>query len=321
MMKKLLMIGLITLAGQQLMAQSKTDTVVVELTKSSRVMFTLSDRNDLPLLRQYDYQALFNHILNKVEGISPQSVTPDTIVEEHYEEVIWEDDEKADREWKERRVGRSYRRSNSSFNVDLGLNNFISNGNFPSGELYEVRPWGSWYVALNSVQRLRLGGKFYTEWGLGISWYNFKFQNDNVLISKDENGLIFSEDLTPSRNYRKSKLTAGYLQASFVPVLDFGGYGRKVRLWDAEGSRFRIGLGPYAAYRIGSHSKVVYSEGSGREKDKERDSFYLENFRYGVRLQVGIRSADFFFNYDLNNLFSDKPDNPRLNAFSFGIIF
>ncbi len=321
MMKSLLMIGLITLAGQELIAQSKTDTVVVELTKSSRVMFTLSDRADLPLLRQYDYQALFNHILNKIEGVTPQSVAQDTVEEDHYEEVVWEDDEKSDREWKERRVGRSYRKSRSSFNVDLGLNNFMSEGKFPTGELYEVRPWGSWYLALNSVQRLRLGGKFYTEWGLGLSWYTFKFQNDNVLVSKDENGIIFTEDITPSRNYRKSKITASYIQASFVPVLDLGGYGRKTRLWDGDGSRFRIGVGPYAAYRIGSHSKVVYSEGSGREKDKERDSFYMENFRYGIRLQIGIRSTDFFFNYDLNNLFSDKPNNPKLNAFSFGIIF
>lgn len=75
------------------------------------------------------------------------------------------------------------------------MNNLLADGRFPNGELYEVRPWGSWYVGINSVQRLRLGNKFYTEWGLGLSWYNFKFQNDNVLISKDENGVIFAEGL------------------------------------------------------------------------------------------------------------------------------
>ncbi len=321
MMKNILMIGLVTLAAQELTAQSKTDTVIVELTRSSRVIFTLSDTADLPLLRQYDFQALFRHILNKVEGVTPGPVSADSAEAEHYDEVTWEEDEKADREWREKRLGKSYHRSRSSFNLDFGMNNLLADGRFPNGELYEVRPWGSWYVGINSVQRLRLGNKFYTEWGLGLSWYNFKFQNDNVLISKDENGVIFAEGLDPAINYQKSKLTVSYLQASFVPVLDFGGDGRKTRLWDAEGSRFRIGVGPYAAYRIGSHSKVVYSEGNGKEKDKERDSFYLENFRYGVRLQLGIRSADFFFNYDLNNLFSDKPNNPKLNAFSFGIIF
>lgn len=320
-MKIALLTGLIALAGNASFGQTQKDTVIVELTRSSRVVFILSDRSDMPLLRQYDFQALFNHILNKVEGTVPESMAQDTTADEQYEEVIWEDDEETDRSWREARIRRSYRKPRSSFNLDFGLNNFMEGKSFPNGELYEVRPWGSWYVGINSVQRLRIGGKFYTEWALGLSWYNFKFENDNVLISKDENGVILTEDLTPSRDYRKSKLTASYLQASFVPVLDFGGSGRKTRLWDAEGSRFRIGVGPYAAYRIGSHSKVVYSEGGGREKEKERDSFYLENFRYGVRVQLGIRSTDFFFNYDLNNLFSDKPNNPQLNAFSFGIIF
>ncbi|MCS6974886.1 MAG: hypothetical protein N2044_08800 [Cyclobacteriaceae bacterium] len=321
-MKTCLLAGLIAIAGYEAIGQAKTDTVVVELTRSSRVVFTLSDRNDLPLLRQYDFQALFNHILNKVEGVPAEAIS-DTLADkqQEYEEVIWEDDEEGDRNWREVRIKRVYRKPRSSFNLDLGMNNYLTDGNFPNGELYEVRPWGSWYVAMNSVQRMRIGGKFYTEWALGLSWYTFKFENDNLVISKDENGVIFAEDLTPGRNFRKSKISASYLQASFIPVLDFGGSGRKARIWDAEGSRFRIGFGPYAAYRIGSHSKLVYSEGSGKEKDKDRDSFYLENFRYGLRLQLGIRSTDLFVNYDLNNLFSDKPNNPRLNAISFGIIF
>lgn len=102
MMKNILMIGLVTLAAQELTAQSKTDTVIVELTRSSRVIFTLSDTADLPLLRQYDFQALFRHILNKVEGVTPGPVSADSAEAEHYDEVTWEEDEKADREWREK---------------------------------------------------------------------------------------------------------------------------------------------------------------------------------------------------------------------------
>ncbi|MBA4054703.1 MAG: hypothetical protein C0490_08335, partial [Marivirga sp.] len=75
----------------------------------------------------------------------------------------------------------------------------------------------------------------------------------------------------------------------------------------------------YVGYRIASHSKIVYKE-DGKEKDKEHDSFYLNNFRYGVRLQVGYRATDLFFNYDLNELFASGK-GPNLNAFSFGVIF
>ena len=90
-------------------------------------------------------------------------------------------------------------------------------------------------------------------------------------------------------------------------------------MWDGNNNSFRIGLGPYIAYRISSHSKLVYNDG-GREKDKNTDNFYLNNFRYGMRLQLGYRSTDLFFNYDLNELFVEGR-GPKLNAFSFGVIF
>ncbi|MCU0398702.1 MAG: hypothetical protein MUC73_11440, partial [Cyclobacteriaceae bacterium] len=238
------------------------------------------------------------------------------------EEIIWEDNDEDDDEWYSNHGRQHSRKTHHSINFDLGVNNYLSDGKFPdeSDELYTVRPWGSWYVGINSIQHTPISGKLYLEWGLGISWYNFKFEQDNVLISKSEDGLVFTED-TRDVQFIKSKLTASYINASLVPVFDFGGRGIKTRVWDSYGSKFRIGLGPYAGYRIGSHSKLVYDDGD-KEKDKDFNNFYLNNFRYGLRLQLGIYSTDLFINYDLNELFStSKPNNPSLNAFSFGIVF
>jgi hypothetical protein len=120
-------------------------------------------------------------------------------------------------------------------------------------------------------------------------------------------------------NFKKSKLSASYVHASLVPIVDFGGHSRKSRFWDGYNNSFRIGLGPYVGYRISSHSKLVYKD-DDREKEKDNDSFYLNNFRYGLRLQLGYRSTDLFFNYDLNELFSEGK-GPKLNAFSFGVVF
>jgi len=64
----------------------------------------------------------------------------------------------------------------------------------------------------------------------------------------------------------------------------------------------------------------VYSEGGDKKKEKHHDNYYLTNLRYGVRLQVGFDDVDFFFNYDINNMFADNK-GPQLNAFSFGISF
>ena len=151
-----------------------------------------------------------------------------------------------------------------------------------------------------------------------MSWYTFKFQKDNILIVKDNDGIQFVED-TRDVEFDKSKLSASFVQASLVPIVDFGGHSRKTRVWDGWNNAFRFGIGPYIGYRISSHSKIVYDDGD-REKEKETDSFYLNNFRYGLRLQIGYRSTDLFFNYDLNELFAEGR-GPKLNAFSFGVIF
>jgi hypothetical protein len=150
-----------------------------------------------------------------------------------------------------------------------------------------------------------------------MNWYNFKFENDDVKIIKTDDGVVFAHD-DRDADFIKSKLTASYINAALIPMLDFGDNGRKHRFWEDSNS-FRIGVGPYIGYRVGSHTKQVYNDG-GREKDKNRDSLHLNNFRYGARLQLGFRSTDLFFNYDISELFAEEK-GPKLNAFSFGVIF
>lgn len=311
--------------------QEKRDTVVVPLAKTSQLIFTMGDRSDLEILKHYDFQELFQDILTKIESTDSTLSKPAedvTVSESSNEDEDWtppqwstnDDDDHDDDEWRrsvERRrsrIGRTWQ----SFNFDLGTNNYLSDGKFED-TTYTVRPWGSWYFAASSIQRTRVGQKFFIEWGLGISWYNFKFQDDDVILQRTDAGVEFVHDTRPI-NHRKSKLTATYINASFVPVLDFGDHSRKPRMWDGYRSSFRVGIGPYVGYRISSYSKLVYKEDGDTERDKERNSFHLNNLRYGARLQLGFHGTDLFFNYDLNELFTEGK-GPKLNAFSFGVIF
>jgi hypothetical protein len=344
MTSKFLLIAGIVFGSINILKAQQGDTVIVELAKTSRVIFTIKDRNDLEILKHYDFQQLFQDVLLKLEKNDTTALAkrdsaataPDEVIarEESTEEENndWRKEEEASNEeddddeddddihWKNHFHGNRWGRTWQSFNFDLGTNNYLTDGKFPDNDnaLYSVRPWGSWYVAASSIQRTRLGSKFFVEWGVGLSWYNFKFQKDNIQISKTDTGVEFVED-TRDVSFKKSKLSASYIHASLVPILDFGGHSRKARLWDGYHNSFRIGLGPYVGYRISSHSKLVYNDGD-REKDKERDNFYLNNFRYGLRLQLGYRSTDLFFNYDMNELFAEGK-GPKLNAFSFGVIF
>ena len=347
---KLIIIGafLFTLISPTAYTQEQpADTVIVPLAESSRIIFTVGDPADLGILRHYNFQKLFEDILRRLEesrglqsdsGANVQAREDEWRVSGEREEERdmdearhpdWDrrdngdddDNENLDdrRKWERSRRGR-IGQTWQSYNIDLGTNNYLAGDQFPDGsEPYAVRPWGSWYVAGNSVQRTRLGKNIFAEWSLGVSWYNFKFQEPNILVQKDEFGVHFEPEILEV-DYIKSKLSATFINASLVPVLDFGDHSRKRRVWDGHGGGFRFGIGPYVGYRIASKSKLVYQAGGDREKEKDRDSYYLNNLRYGFRIQLGVRSTDLFINYDMNDLFANEK-GPELNAISFGLIF
>lgn len=214
--------------------------------------------------------------------------------------------------------------THNHFNIDLGMNNFLENGKNPSGEAYEVRPWGSWYIAFKTTNDTHVGGKLHFLWGADLNIYSFKFQDDNTRLTKTDNGVLFT---TPDiAGAHKAKMEVIYVNISAMPMLQFGrrhghnDWGD----WDyfsvgasREGG-FRIGLGAYGGYRLGSKTKYV-TKNNGKDKDKDHDNFFLNNWRYGVRLQTGFGWADFFFQYDLNEVFIEGR-GPELNAFSFGVV-
>lgn len=321
----LLVFSFFTAAGQE----GSADTVIVPLAGTSKIIFTVGDRDDLETLRHYNFQKLFDDILERLE--ESEKVLQDSASDKKEktfgnEEIFSGDDGQEEREKQEHDAGKwaTSRRGRvgqtwQSYNIDLGTNNYLLDDQFPTGTaLYAVRPWGSWYIAGNSVQRTKLGRNLFVEWGLGASWYTFKFQEDHIVMTKDESGVHFSTD---SRNvdFIRSKLSATFINASLVPVLDFSDNSRKPRFWDGHGG-FRFGIGPYVGYRIASKTKLVYEDDGEREKEKNRDNFYLNNLRYGFRVQIGVRSTDVFINYDMNDLFA-RDKGPELNALSFGLVF
>lgn len=317
-------LGIISAAQAQ-----EGDSVVIRVGKESKVTFSIKDKKDLETLKHYDFQSLMDDMLKKLEARDTTPLTKssseylkDTVKKEAPVQATedWDKEWNSDRENKSKK-NRYERKTHSSFNIDLGMNNYLQNGQFPSGssaELYTVKPWGSWYVGLNSILRTRITRKLFLEWGGGVSWYNFKFENYKTVISKDDNGVIFSLD-PRDLNFQKSKLTVAYVNISAVPVFDFGDNGRKSTFFDGHhSSSFRIGFGPYAGYRLDSYSKQMWFQDGDKHKSHNHDSFYLDNFRYGLRLQLGFRDTDIFFNYDLNELFLANK-GPKLNAISFGI--
>ena len=213
-------------------------------------------------------------------------------------------------------------------NLELGLNNYLTDGEFPSSaDLYQVKPVGSTFVGLTWNHTTYIAGPLYLDWGGGFAWYNFKFENAATRLDPTGGQLNFVEQ-TNITSAIKSKLKVTYLMFNAVPMFDFGRGKRIVRQFEEDDVRvavssrrgFRFGVGPYVGLRLGNKAKYVYRNDDGRQKDKEKGGFFMNDFRYGLRAQIGINGFDMFVNYDFNELFEEN-NGPALNPITVGVIF
>lgn len=342
---------------------AKQDTVIIELNNNSKIVIITKSRDDLASLENYDINQMVkdlnNQLSDSVEYLEIQDgkayvneddevemkdwrinddevriklggveVDVDTDEIDDWDEDDWEDRKKVT--YEAERVDKT----SHHFNIDIGLNNWLEDGSFPAGNApYSIKSFGSWYIGLNSTNRTWIGGPVFLEWGVGINWYNWKLEDPDYIIQEGANEIEFN--LAPAtQNGTKSKLTASYINATVVPMFDFSRGRRKITSIESGGLRikrysrkgFRFGVGGYAGYRIGSHTKFKYKEDGDRERDKDSDNFFLENFRYGLRAQIGWKGVELFANYDLNDVFSSNRgpinadgQNASLSAISFGI--
>ncbi len=190
----------------------------------------------------------------------------------------------------------------AGFATDLGINIW------PQGSegAPDVKPWGSWNVGLNLSGIQSIGKNFEIKTLAGVSWYNFKFEDTNIIAVKTPEGLEFQGFMGDGVG-TKSKISASYMNLTLVPTIK------------TNNQKLRLGVGGYIGYRIGGRGKFVYNDDNGdKQKIFEKSNMYVEDFRYGLRGEIGVGSINFFVNYDMNELFQEDL-GPAVQAISFGL--
>lgn len=257
-------------------------------------------------------------------------------VEDNWDSWDYWDDNDGD-DWRNKRRRRSrdveyYQQHDHGtlrdLNFEIGINNWLEDGEFPSSnDLYQLRPINSTFVGLIWNHTTYLSGPLYLDWGWGFNWYNFKFENPRTRLDPSGGELNFFEDLTVN-SAKKSKLKVTYLNFNLVPVFDFGRGKRLVRQYEDDDVRvalsarrgFRFGIGPYASLKLSQKAKYKYSNDAGNQKDKDKGGFYINNFRWGLRAQIGIDRFDMFMTYDMAPIFEDG-NGPALSPITLGVVF
>ncbi len=194
---------------------------------------------------------------------------------------------------------------------ELGFNNYgrrTFSSELPAGyDFLELNTGKSIAVNLNLFDwnAKIIGRNLMFVTGLGITWNNWRFQNDRTLIA---NAPTLSANFD-SIDYSKNKLTASYVTLPLLLEFNSSEYEKK---------SFHVGAGIIFGYRIGSHTKQVYEENGKTRKTKLYDDFNLDPFRYDATLRVGFRGYTVFASYGLNRLFK-KNEGPELHPFTFGL--
>ncbi|WP_186754294.1 outer membrane beta-barrel protein [Echinicola salinicaeni] len=314
--------------------QAAKDSIIVEYGHSGRIVILVDNKEDFEKLKALDVNQIIRELdleldeetgeltvveLSKDEGDNKEIVRveehgPETTVSVGRIKVIVDESgpNTKVRLEKKKKVEPPFR---TFFNFDLGINNYLQDGSFPTSDNpYAVKGWGSWNVGLNWMASQKLSKGFYWDFGLGMQWYNFKFENRDFQAVRGDEGIDFIQR-TDVDGF-KSKVSASYITAMTLLRLDFG------RINDNGHKGIKIAAGPYFGYRVGGRSKFVYRElgGSGRQKDKLNTGIYLNNVRYGIRGEIGVGRITFFSTYDLNELFQDDK-GPALNPITFGLVF
>lgn len=194
-------------------------------------------------------------------------------------------------------------RTSSNLIMAVGLNNAIIDG-----ESFQDTPY-------------KVGGSRFFE--LGYAWQTRVFENTNFvrlnygvsfqfngLKPKNNNYFVVNGDQTELEEFDydldKSKFRMDNLV--FPVHLEFGP--SKVKKTDktirySVHKQFRLGLGGYAGFNIGSRQKLKYDRDGDSVKDKLKRDYNTNDFVYGLSAYTGVGEALLYVKYDLNPIFNN----------------
>jgi hypothetical protein len=144
--------------------------------------------------------------------------------------------------------------------------------------------------------------------GMGLEWNNYRFDQDLTLQEVDG---IISPDYETYKDVsiRKSKLTSLYLT---VPLL------MEFQIPVKNDHKIHIAAGLIGGLRLGTHTKIKYKRKGNSHKDKDRDDYNLQAFRYSAHARIGYRAINLFATYGMTDLFR-KNKGPELTPYTIGL--
>lgn len=199
------------------------------------------------------------------------------------------------------------------FNVarfDLGLSTYTDKGSFtlsPANSYLERETWKSSNFGFEFFQmgyRFNEYFKIYT--GAGFDWNHMRLKQ-NITFQKDKPALSY---VTESVDFKKNRFSSQYLR---IP-LSF-----QLRTKDdKKGDKLNFVFGPEIGFLLNGKVKQVSKENG---KDKFKDDYNINPFRYGAFARLGYGGTGVYVKYYGSDVFADGQGPKDFKNLSFGLMF
>lgn len=195
------------------------------------------------------------------------------------------------------------RRTYSDFVLAIGLNNALIDGQSLNDTPYKI--WGSRVFEMGWSWRTRV----FENTNFVRLNYGFSFQF-NGLKPKDNQYFVVENDQVELQEFeydlKKSKLRMDNL---IFPVhLEFGP--SKLHKTDKSiryslTNQFRLGIGAYGGFNMGTRQKLKYDRNGENVKDKNKRGYNTNDLVYGLSAYIGFDGVLLYAKYNLNPIFKD----------------
>lgn len=200
--------------------------------------------------------------------------------------------------------------------VEWGLNNFLDEGNTLSREgeslFMDLNTSRSWGISMNIAQYSLGFGTSHAGLltGLGLEYNNYFFDRAITLKENGEDYIV--PDTLVSDHLSKSKLTTSFLRIPLILEIQLPGNTRSHRVY--------LSGGIIGGLKLGSHTKVLYKDDSGKNKDKNNDDFNISPFRFGMTARAGYGNLAVYADYYFTPFYIEDK-GPALHPFTVGLSF
>ena len=208
------------------------------------------------------------------------------------------------------------KRTSSDLVLAAGFNNAIGDGQ-KIGDEYSFM--GSGFIELGIAWKTRLlkeSNAVRLKYGFSFQWNKLTPKNDRYFVQDGNTTTleVFPSELKESE-FRITNLVFP-LHFEFGPSRKIE---RKNYYRYSTSDHFKVGIGGYVGFNIGTQQKLRFEEDGDRVKQKIRRSYNATPFVYGLSAYVGYGGIGLYAKYDLSPVFKNQAVDQ--NNLSLGLRF